>query len=103
MAGLKTPVFVDVTVYERVIAEIARGPDTYDFVKRVVDDLAEDMRRGAPRKTGRGAASIRGQVHMGPDGWYGTASWTEPHYYLGILNATGRKFVEPALSRVRYV
>lgn len=93
---------VKITVYESAIRDIARGPDTYEFVRSIVDDAAATMRQGAPVRTGAGRASIVSRVEMGPDGWYGTASWDTRHYYMGILN-TRRHFVEPALSRVRYV
>jgi hypothetical protein len=98
----RSVVFVDVDVYERVIGEIARGPDTYDFVRRVTEDVAEQIRGSAPVRTGAGKGSIRAVVHMGSDGWYGTASWDVKHYYMGIQNAR-RKFVEPVAARIRYV
>jgi len=95
-------VFVDVDVFYPVLAEIARGPEVYAFVRRLVDDAAETLRRNAPVRTGAGRGSIRAEVHMGPDGWYGTASWDESHYYMGILNAS-QKWADRAAAQVRYV
>jgi hypothetical protein len=92
----------DVRVIPGAVDAIARGPDVYAFVQGLVDEAAATMREGAPVRTGAGRASIRGQVWMGPDGWFGTASWDVQHYYMGIQNDR-RHFVEPALSRVRYV
>jgi hypothetical protein len=99
---MATRVDVDVTVFEGSIREIARGPELHSYLRRAVDEVAEGMRSGAPVRSGAGRASIRGQVHMGPDGWYGTASWDTRHYYMGILNSR-RQFAEPAIMRVRYV
>ena len=93
---------VRVTVYDTAIAAIARGPEVYDFVRKIVDGAAEGMRGGAPVRTGAGRASIGGRVVMGADGWYGVASWDTRHYYMGIQNAR-QSFVEPAFSRVRFV
>lgn len=101
MAGEVT-VTVRVQVFEPAIREIARGPDVHDFVLRIASDLAEGLRAGAPVRTGAGRASIRARAEMGPDGWYSTASWDTQHYYMGIQNDR-RHFVEPALSRVRFV
>ncbi len=85
------------------LAEIRRGPEMYEAVRTAVESAADAMRAGAPVRTGAGRSSIRAEVHMGADGWFGTASWDEAHYYLGILNADGRHFAEAALSRIRYV
>ena len=93
---------VDVNVHRAAIAEIARGHETYELVTRFADDVVEEMRRGAPVRTGAGRASIRTRAALGPDGWYATASWDERHYYMGIQNGR-RQFAEPALARVRYV
>lgn len=95
-------VYVDVDVFYPVIWEIARGPETYNFVRKQVDETAETLRRSAPVRTGAGRGSITGRVWMGPDGWFGTASWDEAHYYLGIQNAQ-RKWADRAAALVRYV
>jgi hypothetical protein len=93
---------VKVTVYESSLTAMARGPEMYDFVYGVVSDAAAAMRDEAPVRTGAGRGSIIGRVEMGTEGWYGRASWDRAHYYMGIQNAR-RSFVEPALTRVRYV
>lgn len=99
---MPSEVRVVVTVREQAIRDLARSPEMYDFLKNIVDEAAKAMRVGAPRKTGQGAASIHGEVHLGPDGYYGTASWTERRYYMGIQNKR-RNFTDPAAAAIRYV
>ena len=41
-------------------------------------------------------------VPMGPAGWYGTASWDNAHYYMGIQNSRTH-WAEPTAQRVRFV
>lgn len=93
---------VVVDVNEAAIADLARGPEMYDLLRGTADEVSEEMRRGAPVRTGAGRASIRSRVEMTADGWVATASWDERHYYMGIQNSR-REFAETALSRVRYV
>lgn len=95
-------VTVVVNVHHRAIHDIAFGHETYNMVRRTAEEVAQEMRRGAPVRTGAGRGSIRGGVELTADGWVGTATWDERHYYMGIQNSR-RPFAEPALSRVRYV
>lgn len=100
-------VYTDVTVYYAVLEQIKRGSDAYAFTRRQAEHAAEGLRRGTPVRTGAGRASIRADVTMGPDGWIGTASWDESHYYLGILNTKNGQdregWADRASASVRYV
>jgi len=97
-----TTVEVQVTVHDEVIREIARGPELREFLLRTVSEFASELRADAPVRTGAGRRSIVAKVEMGATGWYGTASWDDAHYYLGIQNSRTR-WAQPTLSRVRYV
>lgn len=97
-----TEVRVQVRIIPGAVDRIARSMEVHDNVKRIVDDLAEGLRRAVPVRTGAGRKSVTGRVAMGPNGWYGAASWDEAHYYLGILNSR-RHFAEPVMDRIRYV
>jgi hypothetical protein len=93
---------VTVTVNPSLVLSLARSPELYAHLHRMVDGAAENMRGAAPVRTGAGRASIRGQVVMTPTGWVGAAGWDRTHYYMGFQNRR-RHFVEPALTRVRFV
>ncbi len=84
---------------------VARSPSVYEGMQDIVDDLAEDLRRVTPVRTGRGRASVKGRVEASGSGWVGTASWSDDHFYLGIVNVRGRSagFADPVINRVRYV
>jgi len=41
----------------------------------------------APRKSGRGAASIHGEIVSGADGYEGQISWDAAHLYMGTLHS----------------
>jgi hypothetical protein len=100
-------VYTDVTVFYPVLEAIKRGSEVYAFCRRQADDAADVLRRAAPVRSGAGRASVRSSVEMGPEGWYGVASWDESHYYLGILNtkdAQSREgWADRAAAQVRYV
>lgn len=44
-------------------------------------------RVAAPRKSGRGAASIHGETRSGPDGWEDRVGWDQAHSYMARLKS----------------
>lgn len=93
---------VVVRVIPGAVDRIARSSDTRDYVQDYVDRLADTLKPSVPVRSGRGRKSVKGRVAMGARGWYGTASWDEQHYYLGILNSR-MHFADAAIARIRYV
>lgn len=88
--------------------ELRRSAGMRDVMQRVVDAIAEDAQDGAPKRTGRGAASIHGVVEAAPDGWRGRVSWTPQHWTLkfhelGWRHKPARPFLRPALERRREI
>lgn len=46
------------------------------------DRIAELAQQTAPKRTGRGAASIHPEAEHGPDGWEVHVSWDDDHQYM---------------------
>lgn len=91
-------------------ALIASGPELRGAMQSLVDDIAEDSGRRAPKDTTRGAASIHGIVRRVPAGWEGRVSWTRQHYYMymqhegwdtGNGRKPGRPFIREAAQARR--
>jgi hypothetical protein len=94
---------VRVTVYEDRLRALARSQDAYEFVRAIVEREVRVLVAAAPVRTGAGRASIRPRVEMGPDGWYGTASWDTSHYYMGLRNVRTHWADRVAAQGIRYV
>lgn len=90
---------------ERELATLARD----DYVRR---DLAEHAgqvaalaRASAPRRTGAGAASIRGEAVLDDGQWTARVSWDQLHAYMRFPDYVASKhshpshFLEHALDR----
>lgn len=90
------------TYYPQAWDRIARSPELYSWVDGKVTRAAEDLRRSAPVRSGAGRNSINSAVRMAAEGWMGTATWDDAHYYMGIQNAHTH-WAESAVQRVRYV
>ena len=94
----------DVTVKldEAQIRAIEGDPETRAEVLRAADGMAELARQGAPRRTGRGAASIRGTVSADdPDAV--DVSWSHQYEYMinhefGFRDHPGRHFLSRAFE-----
>jgi hypothetical protein len=93
---------VAVTVYPKAWDSIARSEQVHSWLDVKVSGIAEDLRRAAPVRSGAGRNSISSAVRMGADGWYGTASWDDAHYYMGIQNSRTH-WAAQAAQRVRFV
>lgn len=91
-----------VTLRPDGFARLARSPEVRQVLSTVSDRGADSLRQAAPSRTGAGRASIYSDVRMGPDGWYGVASWDDAHYYMGIQQ-TRTRWADPAIARIRYV
>jgi hypothetical protein len=83
--------YLDAT--ERVIAT---GPEMRAVMQGLVDDLAVEGARRAPKESGAGAGSIEGRVRRVPQGWEGRVAWARRHYYMymqheGWTDRAGRR------------
>lgn len=73
-----------------------------DALKSAADAVAEAAKRRAPRRTGRGADSIRAE-RTGPTDF--KVSWDQKHFYmqfaeLGTEKERARPFLRPALDSI---
>jgi HK97 gp10 family phage protein len=94
---------------------LAIGPELRSVLQHVVDEVAADVARGAPRAPGRGHArgahgadTVIGVVREIPGGWEGRVAWAKSAYYLrmhdrGTVHMPARPFVKPAIERRRAI
>lgn len=83
----------------KVALESAVDPQVRDVAARI----AADAQRMAPKRTGKGAASIHAEAQ--PDGSV-RVSWDPAHFYMlfqefGTQHQTARPFLRPAAYRKR--
>lgn len=94
-----------VVLDESAIAALATDPGVLRAVGAVADDVAGVIAAAAPKRTGRGAASIHAEPAPNPaDGF--RVSWDRDHFYMsfqnnGTTHQRARRFVEEALARFR--
>lgn len=94
---------VRVDVDERAVDDVAGSLDVLDMLLDFAEPIIARAKAGAPKRTGEGAASIRGEpVLDGPD-WTVRISWDRDHFYLlfleeGTEHIRPRPFLEPALE-----
>jgi HK97 gp10 family phage protein len=96
---------VRVQVDERAIADLLSDPQVVAAIGEVADRAAGVIAARAPRRTGRGAASIHAEPDQDLPGAF-RVSWDRDHFYMSFQNdGTGhqraRHFVEDALSQFR--
>lgn len=93
-----------VVLHEAAIADLARDPAVLRAVGDVAEQVAQRMRATAPRRTGRGAESIRAEAAPDPrDGF--RVSWDRGHFYMrfnndGTAHQRARHFAEQAAESV---
>lgn len=94
---------VRVVVHPEGVRELAEDPALEAFLLDVGRRVAAIARAGAPKRTGAGAASIRPETVLEPDGWSVRVSWDQAHDYmrfhdLGSRTIAPRRFLETALD-----
>jgi HK97 gp10 family phage protein len=87
-------------------AELKRSPGARAMLEHVGELIASDAAAGAPKRTGRGAESIRGDVVEAPDGLRVRVSWDRDHFYMsfaetGTSREPARPFLRPAATKRR--
>jgi HK97 gp10 family phage protein len=96
---------VRVVVGDRAIRALSSSNEMRDLLM----DLAEPVVRGAqalaPKRSGRGAESIRAEPVRDGEAWTVRVSWTRDRYYMyfhdrGTVHMPAREFLERALERV---
>jgi hypothetical protein len=95
--------------YERVIVDdaglrdLSNSDAVRDFLLEVAEPIVDRARALAPKRSGRGAASIHAEdVHDGFQ-WTVRIGWTRDRYYMrfqdqGWENHAGREFLIAALE-----
>lgn len=97
---------VRVRVDERAVADLLRNPQVQAAIGEVADRLGDSIAARAPRRSGRGAASIHAEPDPDLPGAF-RVSWDKPYFYLsfqndGTVHQRARHFVEDALAQFRY-
>lgn len=88
-----------IVLFPRAVADLQADPDVLHGTAEIADSVAAEMRRRAPRDTGRGAESIHAEPAPDPrDGF--RVSWDEAHFYLsfheyGTQRLAARPFARP--------
>jgi HK97 gp10 family phage protein len=87
-------------------AELRRSPAAQAYLQRLGDAIAADAREGAPKRTGRGAESIHGEVSLDAQGARVRVSWDREHFYMsfaetGTSHEAARPFLRPAAEKHR--
>jgi hypothetical protein len=72
--------------------ELRSSDDMRDFLMEEAEPIVDRARYGAPKRTGRGAESIRAEPVMDLDEWTVRVSWTRERYYMYFHNE-GTKYV----------
>lgn len=98
----------DVRINPSGISEWERSSGVRDLLQRLGDDIAEDARRDAPKRSGEGATSIHAETGTDADGPFVRVSWDQTHFYmvfseLGTSRQPATPFLRPAAqTRRRY-
>jgi hypothetical protein len=74
-----------VVLNRAAVAALARNPAVLRGVSEVAEHVATRMRATAPRRTGRGAASIHSEPAPDPAEGF-RVSWDKDHFYLHFQN-----------------
>lgn len=87
-------------------AELRRSPAARALLEHVGELIAADAAQAAPKRTGRGAESIHGEVVEAADGLRVRVSWDVDHFYMsfaetGTSRETARPFLRPAATKRR--
>lgn len=83
------------------VAALNKDPQILAGVREVAEAAADEMRKRAPERSGRGAASIH--VEPDPDGAGFRVGWDREHYYMafqefGTEYEPARPFVRPTVD-----
>jgi hypothetical protein len=73
-----------VTLHEAEIQELLSSEWFRASLAGHASQVTALARVTAPRKTGRGAASIHGEATSGPTGWEVHISWDTAHAYMAL-------------------
>ena len=89
---------------DRELAALARSEAMRRHMAGRGGQVTRIARSDAPRRTGAGAASIRGETVLEDAAWEVRVSWDQLHYYmrmqdLGTRHLQGTHFLEHALDR----
>lgn len=72
------------------------SPEIIPMLEHVDNEIVDDARRMAPKRTGLGAASIHGHVTFNDGEWQGRIGWDVARYYMGFQDR-GTRFMPPKL------
>jgi HK97 gp10 family phage protein len=93
-----------VRVDGQAVRNLERHPDVTAALNSLGRQIAQTAAASAPRRTGRGAASIHHELGQDERGPRIRVSWSKDAYYLmfhelGTSEMRARPFLRPALNR----
>lgn len=88
--------------------QLQYNPKVTDALDKLGAAIAEDARIAAPKRTGKGAASITHEVGYDPGGAFVRVSWDKRHWYmkfreLGTSHENAVPFLRPAAEKPRTI
>lgn len=94
---------VRVIVDERAVRALSSSDDMRDLLLEVAEPVVDRARMRAPKKTGRGAESIRSEPVLDMDAWTVRVSWEREQYHMyfrerGTRYQSADPFLEAALE-----
>lgn len=88
--------------------QLERNPDVINALDKLGAAIAEDARVAAPKRTGRGAASITHELGYDEHGPRVRVSWGRKYFYmqfreLGTSHENAAPFLRPAAEKPRKI
>lgn len=94
---------VTVIVDMAAVGQLGRDPQLRDALMDIAQPVVQAAKAGAPKRTGRGAASIHAEPVLDQLEWTAHISWTRDAFYMGFVDRgtsvlPARPFLEHALE-----
>jgi HK97 gp10 family phage protein len=94
---------VRIVVHQQAIDALAKDPDMRIELLDASVPVVDTARHEAPKRTGRGAASIRAEAVLDGPEWTVRISWDRERFYMyfkekGTRQLPARPFLVPALE-----